>query len=199
MAEDDSSASLADRRGEDLRVYQPAEDSALLAGEAVEDLRDTAPARILDVGAGSGYVGARLIEATGAQVVGVDLNPDACRQARDSGLSVVRGDLVEPFDGGAFDVVTFNPPYLPTLDEADWDDWFDVAITGGETGREIIDRFVASVGRVLAPGGVVYVLVSSCTDVDAVVDHAVEHGFSAIAVADATFPGETLTVLKLVQ
>lgn len=186
-------------------VYQPAEDSALLAGEAVDDVRGAAAARVLDVGTGSGYVGARLAEATGARVVGIDLNPEACRRARERGLDVVLGDLVAPFRDGAFDIVAVNPPYLPAVEEgefvevAEWDDWFDVAVTGGETGRELVERFLDGVGRVLAPDGAVYLLVSTYTGVDAVVERASARGFSAVALADAAFPGETLTVLKLVK
>lgn len=191
--------SLSDRRGEDYEVYQPAEDSALLAGEAAADLADTGSVRILDVGTGSGYVGARLAEVTGAAVVGVDVNPAACRQAHERGLAVVVGDLVAPFADGAFDAVTFNPPYLPAVDEASWDDWFDVAVTGGETGREVVDRFLEGLGRVLTPDGVAYLLVSSLTGVEAVVERAGRAGFSMVALADASFPGETLTVLKLVR
>jgi release factor glutamine methyltransferase len=191
-------ATLADRRGEDFDVYRPAEDSALLAGEAVADLSGASPDALLDVGTGSGYVGARLAQTTGTQVVGVDVNPGACRRARERGLSVVVGDLVEPFAAGTFDVIVFNPPYLPAAEAAEWDDWFEVAVTGGETGREVIDRCLAGVGRVLTPDGVVYLLVSSLTGVEAVVERAAGE-FSAIALADASFPGETLTVLKLVR
>ncbi|NIS36826.1 MAG: methyltransferase, partial [Actinobacteria bacterium] len=68
----------------------------------------------------------------------------------------------------------------------------EVAVTGGETGREVIARFLDGVGRVLAPGGVVYLLVSSYTGVDAVVERAGANGFGAAALADVTFPGETL-------
>lgn len=193
------STSLADRRGEDYEVYQPAEDSALLAGEAAADLAGASPDRLLDVGTGSGYIGARLAAATGAQVVGVDVNPLACRRARARGLAVVVGDLVEPFAAGAFDVVAFNPPYLPATEAANWDDWFEAAVTGGETGREVVDRFLAGVDRVLAPDGVVYLLVSSLTGVESVVERAADAGFSASALVDASFPGETLTVLKLVR
>lgn len=192
-------STLAERRGADYAVYQPAEDSALLAGEAAADLSNAHPECLLDVGTGSGYVGARLGAATGATVVGVDVNPEACRRARDRGLAVVVGDLVEPFADGAFDAVVFNPPYLPAMAAATWDDWFEVAVTGGETGREVIDRFLTGVGRVLTDDGVVYLLVSTLTGVDAVVDRAARTGFSAVALADASFPGETLTVLKLVR
>lgn len=191
--------SLADRRDENYDVYQPAEDSALLAGEAASDLAGLDVTCVLDVGTGSGYVGARLAEATGAMVVGIDINVAACRQARERGLEPVVGDLVTPFRGNSFDAIAFNPPYLPATDLTAWDDWFEVAVTGGETGREVVGQFVANVGHVLAANGVVYLLVSSLTGVDAVVERAAEEGFSAVALTDASFPGETLTVLKLVR
>lgn len=195
----ETSEGLAERRGERYDVYEPAEDSAVLAAEVVEDLADAAPALVLDVGTGSGYVGRRIAEATGARVVGVDVNPEACRAAAKAGLEPVLGDLTAAFDDGVFDVVAFNPPYLPATPEAAWDDWFETAVTGGETGRELVEAFLDGVGRVLAPDGVSYLLVSTYTGVDAVVDHAATYGFSAVALADATFPGETLTVLKLVR
>lgn len=194
-----SATDLAERRGERYDVYEPAEDSAILAGEVVEDLAGAAPELVLDVGTGSGYVGHRIAEATGARLVGVDVNPAACRAAADAGLAAVRGDLTGPFADGVFDVVVFNPPYLPATNAAAWDDWFETAVTGGETGRELVEAFIDDVGRVLAPHGVGYLLVSSLTGVEAVVDDAAAHGFSAVALADATFPGETLTVLKLVR
>lgn len=195
----DTAADLAERRGETYAFYEAAEDSAVLAGEAAGDLAGTAVETVLDVGTGSGYVGVRIREATGARVVGVDVNPEACRRARENGVEAVRGDLVGAFADGAFDAVAFNPPYLPASDEAAWDDWFELAVTGGETGRELVERFLESVERVLTAEGVVYLLVSSLTGVEAVVEHAAAQGFSAIALADAAYPGETLTVLKLVR
>ncbi|MDZ7701723.1 MAG: HemK2/MTQ2 family protein methyltransferase [Halobacteriales archaeon] len=195
----DTAADLAERRGETYEYYEAAEDSAVLAGAAAEDLAESGVATVLDVGTGSGYVGARLREATGARVVGVDVNPAACRRALENGVESVRGDLVAPFADDAFDAVAFNPPYLPASAEAEWDDWFEVAVTGGETGRELVERFLEAVGRVLRTGGAVYLLVSSLTGVDAVVEHAAAQGFSAAALTDATYPGETLTALKLVR
>lgn len=192
-------AALAAHRGQSYDVYAPAEDSAILAGEAADDLAGEPPAIVLDVGTGSGYVGERVATATGARVIGIDVNPVACRQARERGIETVRGDLVAPFADGTFDAVTFNPPYLPAVEGADWDDWFETAITGGEMGRELVDRFLDDVGRVLAPDGVVYLLVSTHTGVEAVVERAAEQGFGAAALADVPFPGETLTVLKLVR
>ena len=186
---------LAERRGFDGEVYDPAEDSALLAGVVAE--RVTTSDRLLDVGTGSGYVAHRVAEATGATVVGSDLNPHACERARAEGLNVVRADLTAPFRAAVFDVVSFNPPYLPTDPENDWDDWLETALSGGETGREVIERFLDDVGRVLAPGGRVFLLASTYTGVDDVVEYAGQRGFSVAAESDVTFPGETLTVLRL--
>jgi len=79
------------------------------------------------------------------------------------------------------------------------DDWMELALTGGETGREVTEDFLDDAGRVLARDGVVYLLVSTLTGVDEVVEYAADRGFSAVAVRDESFPFETLTVLKLVR
>ncbi|WP_254523841.1 HemK2/MTQ2 family protein methyltransferase [Natrinema caseinilyticum] len=188
---------LENRREEGPDVYQPAEDSALLA-EAVRDRLTTAEL-VLEVGTGSGFVAERISDETNARVIASDLNPHAVRQARGGGVETVRADLVAPFRDETFDAVVFNPPYLPTDPDNEWDDWMERALSGGETGRAVIDPFLETVGRVLAPDGVVYLLVSSLTGVDEVVERAGDEGFSAVAVADESFPFETLTVLELLR
>jgi release factor glutamine methyltransferase len=187
---------LAERRGLDFEVYEPAADSRLLAETTADHLEDAR--RLLDVGTGTGYVGARLREETGTSVVGTDRNPNACRRARENGVAAVRGDLVAPFDAGSFDAVTFNPPYLPTDPDAERGDWIAVALSGGESGRAVIERFIDDVGRVLTPDGAAFLLVSTYAGVEEVAAYAGDHGFHSVALADVSFPGETLTVLKLV-
>jgi release factor glutamine methyltransferase len=150
---------------------------------------------VLDVGTGSGYVAAELTDA-GAEAVGVDLSPLAVRQAADNGVPVVRGDLVAPFQDDTFDLVAFNPPYLPTPAEAEWDDWMEHALSGGKDGRRLVDPFLATVGRVLAPDGEVLLLVSSLTDPEAVRAHAREHGLSGERIASEKHPYEALVVLR---
>lgn len=181
----------------ETRVYQPAEDSALLASVATEEVDEAD--RVLEVGTGSGYVAATVAETTGASVIGSDVNPHACRQARERGVEAVRADLVAPFVDGAFDVVLFNPPYLPTLPADEWGDWMEVALSGGEDGRDVVEPFLESVGRVLAPGGFVLLLVSSLTGVESVAELAGEGGFSSVALRTDSYPYETLTVLKLLE
>ncbi|WP_433624804.1 HemK2/MTQ2 family protein methyltransferase [Halomicrococcus sp. NG-SE-24] len=188
---------LAELRDAETPVYQPAEDSRLLATVAVDHV--DADERVLEVGTGSGYVAGTVAAETGARVVGSDVNPHACEQARERGVETVRADLVTPFRDAVFDAVLFNPPYLPTDPETERDDWMERALSGGESGRAVIEPFLDAVGRVLAPDGHVFLLVSSLTGVDAVVERAAANGFSAVALRDESFPFETLTVLKLLR
>lgn len=194
---------------EDGTVYQPAEDSELLLSAACEGIGGDD--RVLEVGAGSGYAAVELAGETGVTVVASDLNPHACvatrERARAAGVSVltVRGDLLAAFRGATFDGVLFNPPYLPeavppdadTAPVPDTDDWLSVAVSGGESGRAVIDPFLDDVGRVLRPGGAVFLLVSSLTGVDTVLDRAAENGLAGESVARESFPFETLEVLRL--
>jgi release factor glutamine methyltransferase len=194
MTEDDPQdrPSLADQR-ETEAVYQPAEDSALLARTAIE--RVTSGNRVLDVGTGSGYVAATLAES-GAEVVGVDRSPLACREAAENGISVVRSDLAAPFRDDSFDLVVFNPPYLPTPEAVEWDDWMEHALSGGEDGRRLVDPFLATVSRVLAPNGEALLLVSSLTDPEAVRAYAREQGLESAVLATEKHPYEKLVVLR---
>jgi len=195
MTDDDADtlAALADRRGAERAVYQPAEDSRLLAEAAVDHARG----RTLEVGTGSGWVAERIATETTATVVASDPNPAACQEARDREVPAVRADLVAPFRANSLDTVAFNPPYLPTDPDNEWDDWMERALSGGESGRAVIDPFVDTVGRVLRPDGVVLLLVSSLTGFETVVDRAERNGFDATTVCQESYPFETLSVLRL--
>ena len=185
---------LAERRGVES-VYQAAEDSALLADAAVDQI--SPGALVFEVGTGSGYVARRIADEVGAGVVASDLNPAACRQARDAGLPVVRANLLDPVADGAVDVVVFNPPYLPTDPENEWGDWMEAALSGGESGRAVIDPFLADLRRVLRPDGFGLLLASSLTDLDAVRATAAQAGLAATVVSEESHPFERLVVFRL--
>jgi release factor glutamine methyltransferase len=202
---DDSARDLASRRGMETAVYQPAEDSALLARAAVGH----AEGRTLEVGTGSGWVAEQVAAETGASVVASDVNPGACQQARERadglreaggrGFEVVRADLLAPFAADAFDTVLFNPPYLPTDPDNEWGDWMETALSGGKSGRELIEPFLDDVGRILAPGGEVLLLVSSLTGYEEVLAYAADRGFTHEVAVQESYPFETLSVVVFSQ
>jgi release factor glutamine methyltransferase len=175
-------------------VYEPAEDSHLLAETAIERIDG---GYALEVGVGSGYVASRIATETNATVVGSDISPEACARARAEGIETIRGGLTRPFRADSFDVVVFNPPYLPTPPDAEWDDPLEYALSGGPDGRRVVRPFVADVGRVLKPDGRSYLLVSSLTDIDAVAGLAADAGLTAREIAAERFPFERLVVLKI--
>ena len=92
------------------------------------------------MGTGSGLIAAEIAKIT--RIIATDINPHAVISAQDAGVEVVRTDL---FAGirGPFDLVLFNPPYLPTQPEERMDDWLEYALDGGESGRAVIERFAA--------------------------------------------------------
>ncbi len=191
---DENGSWLADRYDLADPVYEPAEDSQLLADAATDHAHGT----VVEVGTGSGWV-AEQIRASDrvSRVVGSDINPHACRAAVDRDIEAVRADLVAAFTTDAIDTVVFNPPYLPTDDDAGVDDWQERALAGGTSGRAVIEPFLSAVGRVVAPGGCVLLVVSSLAGFGAVVERAVDEGFRAETVREQSFPFETLSVLEL--
>jgi release factor glutamine methyltransferase len=173
------------------QVYPPEHDTYLLL-DAV--LREVASGdRVLEVGCGSGEIAAGLSEI--APVIATDINPHAARATAGRGVEVVRTDLVAGICG-TFDLVLFNPPYLPTLEWDRLDDWLEYALDGGETGREVIARFLSCVAPVLSPRGRILLLISSLTGLSEVQQIFARHGFLVFIVASERVEDETLYVLR---
>ena len=144
-------------------VYEPAEDTFLLAETLDIKPGETA----LDVGTGTGLI-ALLMAKKARFVLGVDVNPLAVELARKNAqLNCIKNvefrvsDLFENVSG-KFDVITFNAPYLP----GEAEEPIDLALVGGETGREVIDRFISEVPKYLTKNGRVYLVQSSITGIE---------------------------------
>ena len=174
------------------QVYQPEADTYLLLSAAMHEVRPTD--RVIEIGTGSGLIASQL--ALRAQVVATDISPHAVMAARGWGAEVVRADL---FFGlrGPFDLIVFNPPYLPTLPEERMDDWLEYALDGGESGRTVIDRFLVEADSALCPQGRILLLVSSLTGLSEVLGTAAACGYRAKVVADQAVEDEILYVLRL--
>lgn len=175
------------------QVYPVAEDTLLLLEAAFAESRPKD--RVLEVGTGSGHVAASLLDRV-KSVFAVDINPYAAATARARGVDVVRTDL---FAGlrGRFDLVLFNPPYLPTNPEERLEDWLEYALDGGPDGRRTIARFLTELDEVLAPAGRALLLVSDLTGVEEVQALTGANGFSTTLVRESMTEGERLVVLRI--
>jgi release factor glutamine methyltransferase len=140
-------------------VYSPGDDSYLLL-EAVEVSPNS---KLLDIGTGSGIIALHAAKL-GARVTATDINPSAVQCARanafrnDLKMEVVESDLFDEVKG-FFDVITFNPPYLPSDGEPS--SWVERSWSGGSDGSEIVMRFLDKAWFHLGPKGRIYVVLSS--------------------------------------
>jgi release factor glutamine methyltransferase len=143
-------------------------------------------ATVLDLGCGSGAVGAALRRMVSIALHSVDIDPVAAECARRNlGPVVLVGDLYQPLPAnlrGQVDVIVANAPYVPTdairllapearLHEA------VVALDGGADGLAVVRRVIAGAPSWLAPGG--HLLIETSEDQAPLVSELmVHHGLS---------------------
>lgn len=143
-----------------MEIYQPEEDSYLLAKYVAKHVKRSH--KVLDIGCGSGIQSETALKKT-KDVQGVDINPDAVGHCKSSeytkGARFYKSNLFSKVKG-KFDVIIFNPPYLP--DEKDPED-IKAYTTGGKHGYEIIDSFLAKANIFLAEDGIMLIVFSSKT------------------------------------
>lgn len=174
-------------------VYEPADDSFLLA----EGLDVSEGCSVLDMGSGTGFLALVAARKAGS-VLGVDVNPGAVELARENatlnGIKNVEFRVSDLFDrvDGRFDLIVFNPPYLPVDEE----DVLGRAWSGGVDGLGVIKRFIVSAPQYLRRDGIMMLLVSSFNDVDHVRVLLEENGLGSEVVSRKRFFFEELFVLK---
>jgi release factor glutamine methyltransferase len=176
------------------KVYEPAEDSFLLADAAVSHACDGM--RILEVGTGTGFVSAVLKANANVEVVATDISPYAVRCARSNGIEVIRTDMFRGLRSGPiFDLIIFNPPYLPTSDEEKVPGWLNYAFDGGIDGCASVESFVDEAGKYLVRNGMILLLVSSLTGIEHVKTKMGSAGFDVNIVGRTRCFYEELVVL----
>lgn len=75
--------------------------------------------------------------------------------------------------------------------------WLDLALDGGATGRDIINRFLEDLKNHLSPKGRALILISSLTGLDNVIEKAKSEGLEATVVASDRCFFEQLYVVRL--
>jgi release factor glutamine methyltransferase len=171
-------------------VYEPCDDTYLLLDSALREVRPTDS--VLEVGTGCGLV-AKMLAQRARRVIAIDNNPHAIANAKLNGVQAIRGDLFADL-GECFDLVLFNPPYLPS--QADIaTDWQTRAWDGGPSGKEVIMRFLSAVRTYLTLNGRVLLVASSVTGYEEVTELMRARFAIVKVIAERKFFFETLYVV----
>ena len=164
-------------------VFRPISDSWLLADAVRREVQGRQTA-VLDVCCGSGVVALAAAEA-GAEVTAVDLSRRAVAttwlNARRHGLRVRvrRGRSFAPVDGERFDVITSNPPYVPSERDELPERGLERAWAAGRDGRRVLDDLCDRAPDHLRPGGVILLVHSSLIGEQATLDRLTAAGLAA--------------------
>jgi release factor glutamine methyltransferase len=130
----------------------------MLMETALNEVRPTDS--VLEVGTGCGVIAKRVAERARC-VIATDKNPRAVENAKLNGVEATMGNLFADLDS-RFDLIIFNPPYLPSRGDISRD-WQTQAWDGGPSGREVIVQFLSQVGNYLTQKGRVLLVISSIT------------------------------------
>ena len=157
--------------------------------------------RVADVGTGSGILALAAARAGASSVVAIDVNPNAADAAAENARGNGRGGHVTAVASNLlsaiapaplFDVIISSPPSFPGEPR----DLADRAWHAGVGYRDILQLFGQARER-LMPGGRVYLLVSSDSDLDLLGRLIVEANFTPQLVAQRSIWIESLMIYEL--
>jgi len=130
-------------------MYSPREDSFLIQKHIKDYARRAEGA--LDMGTGSGIL-ARELAKYCKDVTAVDINKKV--KFKHKNVKFIHSNLFSKVKG-KFDLMTFNPPYLPSKKIE------DIEVDGGKNGTEITERFLKQARSHLEKDGIILLLCSS--------------------------------------
>ena len=162
-------------------VYAPAEDTLIAAEILLRNMKGDGLA-VAEIGTGTGTLG--IIAALDKRVSHVtlsDISEEAIECAKENArlngveekCTFIRSSI---FDGikENFDIIIFNPPYLPDDDEVrSGKNWW----SGGPTGIELTKLFIEQAAVHLNNNGVIITVESSLADSKALHDFIDANGF----------------------
>ncbi len=174
-------------------VYEPREDSFLIAKVLEEELNGQKIKSVLEIGCGSGLLSI-IAAKRGCDVLAADINPAAVECMKQNAelnkikIKTVLSNLFENVEG-KFNLVIFNPPYLPEEQTENSRTW------AGGRNLEIITRFIKEVKNYLADNGKILIVISSLSNPEAVLNHFSDNGFKAEIISEQKIPWEKLLVI----
>lgn len=148
-------------------IYEAKEDSFLLK----KYVNQYSKGKVLDMGCGSGILALEALKKSN-NVLAVDINKKSIEYCKKLGINAKYSNLFSNIKE-KFDLIIFNPPYLPYDKKEDKET--RLMVCGGKKGYEVIDRFLKQAKKHLNKNGKILLLFSSLTGT--VDDILKKHGY----------------------
>ncbi len=177
-----------------MPAYTPKEDSFIL----LEQVKRYSRGNVMDMGTGSGILA---VEASkkAKKVIAADINKEALKEAENNAkkqkikkIKFIYSDLFSKIKKQKFDLIIFNPPYLPQDKGIN-----DRAIYGGKKGYETICRFLENANDYLKEKGIILLLFSSISKKDKVDGFIEDFGFDKELLGEKPLFFEKLYAYKI--
>ena len=190
--------------------YEPREDSFFLMDTLESDLetiRHLSPTFIAEVGSGSGIIITALASTlTDLQCIyfATDINDNATlatkktADSKNTPIEICTTHLLDSFRSELFDLIIFNPPYVPCDFNQVRNSNLEKAWSGGVChGRDIIDKFLEKLPSYLTRSGICYLLVLKENNVADILRFGTQTlGLQSEVVNERKILGEHLFVIK---
>jgi methylase of polypeptide subunit release factors len=157
-------------------VLEPRSWTVLQSEWAVEMSRLAPPGPILELCSGAGHIGLLAAHRSGRQLVQVDVNAQACADARANAAAAGLADRVEvrcaalddvAARDGRYPLIIADPPYIATEGVQQFPEDPLLAIDGGQDGLELARECIEVVIGSLVPGGFALLQLGGDDQVDA--------------------------------
>jgi len=172
-------------------IYEPKEDSFMLEKALRKYSKNKS---LLDMGSGSGIQTKSARKAGANLVLAADIDKTVIASLKKQGIDAVQSDLFSNIKS-KFDVIAFNPPYLPEDKREDRES--ARATTGGKKGDEIILKFLRQAKSHLNKEGIILLVISSLTPKEAILELLEKKKLAHKVILKESFFLETLEVWKI--
>ncbi len=186
-------------------VYDPAEDTFHL----LESVKIKPKDFLLELGCGCGII-SLYFASKNVNLISTDINPYAVKNTIENyemnkekikgSFDVRIGSLFEPIKKDEkFDVIIFNPPYLPKDNRGliDKDEWLDKAVHGGKDGLKYTKKFILNVSKYLKKKGIAYFVFSSQSDEKKLIRIIKKANLNYVELNTLSFEDEKLKIFKI--
>lgn len=173
---------------ENSPIYEPREDTFLIK----KHIKDYARGNVLEIGTGSGILAEEAAQYAD-RVLAVDIQGSVIehckKKIKNAKITFQQSDLFENVQKQYFDLIIFNPPYLPYDKKIK-----DIALDGGKKGYEIIKRFLDNSNIYMKPEGKILLLFSSLSKKNNINEIIANNCLVAQQIDTQSFHFETLYV-----